>query len=62
MNGQKHNYKELLKNTPGPISLSSIPYGLRHKDILRYAEKKGVSVADLQKEEKEMFMFKRIED
>lgn len=62
MNGQEHNYKKLLKNTPGPISLSSIPYGIRHKDMLRYAEKKGVSVADLSKDEKEIFVFKKIED
>ena len=59
MNGPKLSYEEIRKNTPGPVSLSSIPYGVRHKDLIQYAKEKGVSIKDLSQEEKMMFAFRR---
>ncbi len=59
MNGPKPNYEEIRKNTPGPISLSDVPYGVRHRDLIRYAKEKGVPIKDLSQEEKMMFAFKR---
>lgn len=59
MNGQKLSYEEIRKSTPGPVSLSEIPYGVRHRDLIRYAEEKGVPIKDLSQEEKMMFVFKR---
>ncbi len=59
MDKQFPGYEEILKNTPGPISLSDLPFGVRYKDLLDYAQQKGVPVKDLSEEEKMMFVFRR---
>ena len=59
MNSQKLSYEEIRKNTPGPVSLSDVPYGVRHRDLIQYAKENGVSIKDLSQEEKMMFVFKR---
>ena len=62
MNGlmRKFNYEKYndqMKSMPEPIMMSELPkVKLNLKGIREYAQKKGVSIASLTDEEKQLFM------
>lgn len=64
MNGlmRKFNYEkynEQLKSMPEPIMMSELPkVKLDLKGIREYARKKGISIASLTDEEKQLFIVK----
>ncbi len=64
MNGlmRKFNYEkynEQMKSMPEPIMMSEIPkVKLNLRGIREYARKKGVSIASLSDEEKQLFISK----
>lgn len=64
MNGlmRKFNYEkyqEQMKSMPEPIMMSELPkVELNLRGIREYARKKGVSIASLTEEEKQLFIIK----
>lgn len=64
MNGlmRKFNYEkynEQIKSMPEPVMMSELPrVKLNLKGIREYARKKGVSIASLTDEEKQLFIVK----
>ena len=57
MYGQMKKYKDIIKNTPGPIMPSQIPeISLDLKGLMEYAKKTGRKVTELLDEEKSMFI------
>lgn len=56
MNEQMKKYNQSLKNTPSPILLSQMTKKVKIQDLITYAKKKGVKVADLSEEEKMSFL------
>ncbi len=49
-------YKELLASTPEPVLLSQIHGIMDLRGLMEYAKEKGVKVAQLSWEEKQLFM------
>lgn len=58
MNGQMKKYNQSLKNMPSPILLSQMTGRVQLRDLMTYAKKKGVKVAELSEEEKMSFVKK----
>ncbi|MCD8018809.1 MAG: hypothetical protein LUF92_04275 [Clostridiales bacterium] len=56
MNGQMKRYKESLKNTSEPVLLSRVQKRVDLREIISYARKKGVPVAELSEQEKSKFI------
>lgn len=56
MNTPTKKYKDSLKTTPGPVSLSDSRYTCDIPGIFRYAQEKGVNPSDLSEEEKSRFL------
>ena len=56
MNTLMKKYKESIKNTSGPISISDMDYTCDIPGIFSYAKEKGVSVTDLSETEKKQFL------
>ncbi|MCD7819252.1 MAG: hypothetical protein LUH07_09415 [Lachnospiraceae bacterium] len=56
MNGQMKRYKESLENTPEPISLNQIQKKVDLRGIMSYAKERGMHVAQLSEQEKNMFI------
>lgn len=56
MNGQMKKYNQSLKSTPCPILLSQMKKKVNIRNLMTYAKKKGVKVADLSEEEKMSFI------
>lgn len=49
-------YIKSLKKTPSPILPSQITEKINIRELMEYARKKGVKVADLSEEEKKSFL------
>lgn len=56
MNGQMKKYNQSLKSTSSPILLSQMTKKVNIRNLMTYAKKKGVKVADLSEEEKMSFI------
>ena len=56
MYGQMKKYNQSLKSTPSPILLSQMTKKVNIRNLMTYAKKKGVKVADLSEEEKMSFI------
>jgi len=59
MYGQMKRYKESLKNTPEPVLLSQMDQQIDLRGLLSYAKDKGVSVSELNEQEKQAFVHAR---
>ena len=59
MNGQMmndKNYRESLKNTPGPESVVYEPAAVDYQELVSYAREKGILPCDLSEREKKSFI------
>ena len=59
MNGLMKKYKASLANMGEPIQLSQIKNKMDMRGVIKYAQDKGLSVADLTDEEKNRFVSPR---